>query len=553
MSLTNSSFEVSTLTELRPEDVTQQLTRLITQLQELNPTLDLKRGVFKDTLAYYHAILETALRTNLQRYQSARSLQQIAADPTLADPEVVNEVLSNWGVTRKIGTKATGSITIELSLARTVILPLGFTFEANGLVYTALQTFIARTSSAQLSEPTDRLLTQLSNGNWAFTVEVEAADIGAKFKLNAGNLIIPNRPIVNYVTSYATTTFANGMNTETNAELLSQLQIGLSAKTLSNRTNMRAYLRSVPAFSGNTNQSIVGYGDAEMLRDAHTIFPVSYGGRVDWYIRGQEAMQRASMVKTATCVSITGSTSTWQFSLLRADAPGFYEVTKIRRAADIGLNSGFELIQDIRSNDLTAPGFLPDIQTIAEGAYTAFQTAIIRFVDTVTSTIGLTVGATASYVCDVTGTPLIAEVQTQVSSRDVRNFGADVLIKAPVPCFVQVSLTINKEAGDGEPDLISITSAIVSAINQTDFIGRLDGSRLIEVVHAFLAGNLSVTKLDLFGRIRRPDGSLQYLRGPDSLIVPEQPARMVTAKTVQFFAETADVSISVVSVIPTAS
>ena len=553
MSLTSSGFELSSLNALDSTDVQQQLTRLTTQLQELNPTLDFKRGVFKDTLAYYHAILETAIRTNLQRYQSARSLQQIASDPTLADAGVVDEVLSNWGVTRKLGTKATGAITIELRLDRTLVIPMGFIFETNGLRYSVTQTFVTRTHATQVVNDTDRLLVLLSNGNWAFTVDVEAAEIGSKYKLTVGAALTPDRTILSYVTSYVTTTFSAGTNTETNADLLLALQSGLSAKTLSNRTSMRAHLRGISLFAGSTNQSIVGYGDAEMLRDAHTIFPISYGGRVDWYIRGQDQLQRLSKTKTATCVSITGSTSTWQFSLLRTDAPGFYEVIKIRRAIDAGLNSGFELSQDIRGNDLTASGFLPDIQTVAEGAYTAFQTATIRFIDTVTNTVGLLVGHTASYICEITGTPLVAEIQSHVGSRDIRHFGADVLVKAPVPCFVQVSLTINKEAGDGEPDLISITSAIVSTINQTDFIGRLDGSRLVEVAHAFLSGNLSVTKLDLFGRIRRPDGSLQYLRGPDSLIVPEQPARMVTAKTVQFFAETADVSVNVVSVIPTAS
>ena len=132
MTLTISDFEVPALDQLNTDDVQQLLARLATQLQELNPSLDLKRGVFKDTLVYYHAVLEAAIRTNLQRYQSARSLQQIEADPTLADDNVVNEVLSNWGVTRKQGTKATGAITIEITSARSVTVPFGLTFSAAG-------------------------------------------------------------------------------------------------------------------------------------------------------------------------------------------------------------------------------------------------------------------------------------------------------------------------------------------------------------------------------------------------------------------------------------
>lgn len=552
MALTISDFEIAALDQLDSENVQQLLTQLATQLQELNPQLDLKRGVFKDTLVYYHAVLETAIRTNLQRYQSARSLQQITADPTLADETTVDEVLSNWGVTRRIGTQATGPVTIELDAPRSVTVPAGLTFEANGRSYLSLETYISRTSVNQLSSSTDRLLVQLSNGNWAFTITVEAVEIGSNAKLNAGDLIVPERTIAGYVTSYVTSTFSDGTNTETNAQLLEELQQGIAAKTLSNRVNMQAYLRSLPQFASLTNQSIVGYGDAEMLRDQHTIFPISFGGRVDWYIRGQESLQRLAYTVTATCISVDTASSVWQFSLGKNEVPGFYEVSRIRRQTDANLNSGFEIILDQRDSDLTGDGFVPDILTVAEGAYTAYQTATIRFVDTATAVTSLVIGQTAEYVCDITGTSLIAAVQELVSGRDVRSYGADVLVKAPVPCFVQVNLQINKTAGDADPDVDGIRNAIVSLINQTDFIGRLDGSRIVDVVHNYLQNNLSVTGLDLLGRIRNPDGTVQYLRDSDSLVVPEQPAKMVTAKTVQFYAEAAGVTINVASTIPTA-
>jgi hypothetical protein len=556
MSLTVSNFELSNLTDLDNADVQQVLEQLTTQLQELNPSLDLKRGVFKDIVAYYHAVLETAIRTNLERYQSARSLQQINANAVAADSTVVDEVLSNWGITRKTGTRAIGSVTIEISQARSVTIPANFTFSVNGLTYVATQTFTSRTSEGQISNPvTDRLLVQLSNGNWAFTIEVEAEDVGSKYKLNAGDTLNPDRTVVSFVASYATSTFNDGLDAETNEQLIAELQLGLAAKALSNRTNMRSYLRSIPALNLITNQSIVGYGDAEMLRDQHTIFPVSYGGRVDWYIRGQETLQRLAVTVTATCISIAGSTSTWQFALNKNASPGFYEVTKIRRQLDANLNSGFEIILDSRSNDLTGDGFIPDITTIAEGAYTAFQTAIIQFVDTVTLVSGLAVGQTALYTCELIGTPLIQEIQTLVSSRDVRSYAADALVKAPVPCFVQVTLTLNKTTGTMvDADMIDkIKLAIIGVVNRTDFVGRLDGSYIIEAVHGLITDNISITQLDLLGRIRRPDGTLQYLRDPDSIVIPEQPVKMVTAKTVQFFAEVADVSVNVASTIPTAN
>ncbi len=552
MTLTISNFEVPSLTELDSVEVNQLLERLSTQLQELNPDLDLKRGVFKDTLAYYHAVLETAIRTNLERYQSARSLQQIEADPSLADAGVVDEVLSNFGVTRKLGTAATGSVTIELSALRTVTISQGFVFEADGRTYTATDTFVARTSASQVSGPTDRLLTTLSDGNFAFTITVEAAEIGAESKLNAGDLIVPNRSIVSYVTSYATSTFEDGTNTETNQELINELQVGVAAEALSNRVNMKAWLRSLEDYPAVTNQSVVGYGDAEMLRDQHTVFPISYGGRVDWYIRTQAPLQRLSTTATATCIAVGVSSSTWQFSVTKDVSPGFYEIDTIRLVTDSGLNTGFAILSDTRGNDLTGLGFIPDIETVAEGAYTAFQTTTVTFEDTVSNVSGLVVGDTQDYAYDLLGMPDIAKLQALVASRDIRSYAADALVKSPVPCITDITFTVNKAEGDAAIDVDGIKSAVLNEVNSVSFIGRLDGSRIIEVISACIQDDISVTNLDLFGRILVPGGGVQYIRDADSLVVPDDPANMVTSNTVQFFTELSRISVNVQTVIPTA-
>jgi hypothetical protein len=555
MTLTYSDFEIADLTQLDSADVQQTLDRLVSQLQELNPALDLRRGVFKDTLAYYHAVLDAAIRANLERYQSARSLQKIQEDPTLADDTVVSEVLSNWGIVRKPGTKAVGPVTIELSELRPLTIPQNSIFEANGFQYLTTATFVGRIASAQILSENDRLLTPLSNGNYAFTIEVEAADIGADRKLNAGDLIVPNRSIVNYATSYATSSFEDGTNTETNEELLNELQLGISAKALSNRTNMRAYLRSLPQFASITNQSIVGCGDPEMLRDKHTIFPTLTGGRVDWYIRGQSAIQRKTAVASATCISVSTVTGTsqWQFTVPASVLPGFYEIDKIRRSDAAFVVSGFNIVSDTRSIDLTGAGFLPDIATVEEGAYTAFQNAIVRFEDTVTPVADLAVGQAADYIYEITGVPYIKELQDLVSSRDIRHYGADALIKAPVPCFVSVTLTINKAADDVAPLLDPIRAAIIDEINAIDFQGVLPGSAIVDTVHNFLQGRLNVTELDILGRIRMPDGTIKYVRSDDALLIPELPEKMVTSKTVQFFAETSNVNLNIVSSIPVAT
>lgn len=552
MSFEYTDMELSDLSSLDAANVSSLVDRLAAQLQELNPTLDLKRGVFKDTVLYYHAVLEAAIRTNLDRYLSARSLLKIQEDPSLADDTTVNQVLSNWGVARREGTKATGTIIIELSALQTVTVPQNSIFEANGKRYLATATFVGRTLSSQVIADTDRLITELSNGNYAFTVDVEAEAIGTDYKLVAGDLIVPNKAISGYVTSYALSTFSDGTNTETNEELIQQLQLGISAKTISNRVNMIAWLRSLSQYSDITNQSIIGYGDAEMLRDQHSILPISFGGRIDWYIRTQKPLQIVTKTVNALLVSISAEGSVWQFSINRNELPGFYSVRKIRYSGTSALNSGFEITSFTRFLDLTNLEFTPDIATLPEGVFSPFQTAIIKFIDKDTSTADLNIGDVVAFDYELVGLPLLRDIHDLVASRDVRHYGADMLVKAPVPCFVAVGLTINKAAGDAEPDTSAIKLAIVDLINSTDFIGRLDGSRIIETVHGYLSNNVSITGLQLLGTLLYPDGTTQYLTASDSLQIPELAGRMVSAKTVQFFAEVDNIVINIASTIPTA-
>jgi uncharacterized phage protein gp47/JayE len=546
-------YEITDLTQLDSSEVQSLLAQTISRLEAENPTLDLKRGVLHDSVAYYHAVLEAAIRTNLDRYLSARSLQQIEADPTIADDTTVDDVLSNWGITREVGTQAQGEVSIVVGKSTSVTISAGAVFEADGLSFVADDSYTSTTNPASVSNDSDRLMTQLGDGNWQFTVFVTASDAGAAGKLKTNASITPQSTISNYVTSFVTADFSGGTNTETNTELINQLQDGIAAKTLSNRVNMRGLIRSLSQFSTVTNQSIVGYGDSEMLRDKHSIFPLSYGGRVDWYARGQASLQTVKLTKEATLISIdSAGQGTWQFALLKDDAPGFYEVTRVVLAtADVQQTGTFSVTSDVRGLDLTGAGFIPDIKTQAEGAYTAYQTATIQFLDTVTDTSTLVTGDKQDYSVDVTNTPLIKELQTYVGSRDVRNYGADALVKAPVPCFVQISCTVNKSAADADPDTNGIKTTIAELVNGTGFIGRLDGSRLLDIIHGYIQNDVSVTDLDILGRILMPDGSTKWLRDSSSIVVVEDASNMVTAKTVQFFADSSDISVNIQTSIPT--
>jgi hypothetical protein len=539
-----AEIELSQLTQLDGEKVRELLDQLSAQLTELNPDLDLRRGVFHDTVAYLHAVLETAIRTNLDRYLTAKSLQLIASEPDLADPEIVDAVLSNWGVFRSAGVAPRGTIVIELNAARIVTVPQNFEFEADGYIYRAIITYVSQISPEAVVNEGDRLLQLLDNGRYAFTIEVESDSTDRGAQLQRNKLVVPQRSISGYVTSYAADTFSAGVSPQTNRELISSLQTGIAGKTPSNRITLGAWLRSYDEFSDIVRLSVIGYGDSEMTRDQHSIFPVSYGGRVDAYVRTRNQLEYRTVDVTASLLSKTTQSSLWQF-FIPADAfPGFYEIHSIAKPETSSLNFGFEAASEVR-NFAAASGFSPDIASSAEAAYSAYQIATVQFTDNVTPPLPLVVGQTAVYKCVLKGLPLIADMQQRANERDVRHIASDLLIKAPVPCFVRISFQLNEVLGNAPVDLDRVRLALVDQVHSVGFTGRLDGSLLLDTIHDAAGRDVSVTDFHMVGRIRRPAGDNYFLQSVDSLQVPDQPKLFVSPKTVQFFLDPEDVGISI--------
>lgn len=531
--------------------VTQTISETTQRIQEDNPRIDVRRGVFAELLVYYHAVLDTQRQQNINDYLLGRSLKALEENPELADPDLVDDILSNYLIDRKAGAQAVGEVTIVVSDNVTVTIAQGAAFTANGLTFETSAVFTAKAEVNQIAAPTDRLLTRTADGNWAFTITVQAVDEGPEYSVAKDTLVVPVVLPPNYVTSFATSDFTGGLAAETNTDLLARLRVGIAAKAPSNRTNMEAMLRAVEAFSRVIRTSIIGFGDGEQSRGYRTIFPVTLPGRVDWYVRTQEAPLSLGLTKTATLVTKNADgTGVWQFAVGRDDAPGFYEIRNIRPVDTGEATGGFEIAADVRGFDLTGTGFKPDVATATEAAYSRYATTIVRFTDTATNHTALTVGATADYSLEAVCQPLIADIQDYMATRDVRSVGADCLVRAPVPCFVMLHFTIEQRADDVTPDTAAIKTALCRLVNNVGFVGKLVASQLQDVTYGFLSSTQTVGALDMLGRIRYPNDTISYVRDSEVLLVPDDPANSVTARTVQFFMTPGDVGITVTTSVP---
>lgn len=542
----SDALKITSLSELDQDLVDQTFAELNELMQEAHPEIELTRGVFADLVQFFSAVLGTKNQTEIDRLIRSGSLLEIQKDPALADDTIVDRVFSNYRVERKTGENAVGSIQVIVSKDVSVTIEKGLIFTANGVQFAADEAFVGRSTGSIIQASTDRPMAQLADGNFAFTITATAVEAGSQGNIQRGTLMIPTSLPANFVTAFASTDFINGFPTETNAEVLTRLQEGIAAKAWSNRVNISALVKE--NFDRVLHVSTIGFGDPEMSRDQHSIFPVSFGGRQDSYTQTRELFQETTLEKTATLVDTAAEGGIWQFSIGRDDAPGFYEVSSIKLPSASADDNGFVPTSDSRTVDLSTAGeFVPDIETAKEGIYSRYQTAVIQFLDPQTSVTDKVVGESAQdYTIGVLAMPEIKAIQDFANQRDQRPPAADNLVKAPVPCFLSVNFTVRVAAGsEGDVDTAQIRNDVAATVNNLGFCGQLHASTVADVVHNTISGKTAIGAVDMFGRIRRPDGQQVFIRDDAVLEIPEQPGEFVTGRTTIFYLPVDNIGVTV--------
>jgi hypothetical protein len=299
--------------------------------------------------------------------------------------------------------------------------------------------------------------------------------------------------------------------------------------------------------------AVIGAGDPEMTRDSHSLFPVKAGGRADLYLRSDLTYGVVSVPVTATLQSKVGAVGTWQFALGASAAPGFYEVRKVLFPGEAASDPGFLVSLDQRGVDMTGSGWHPDIPippgggVPVEGVYSAYQTGTFQFQDTVTDASSLTPGvSTKAYAAVVTAMPNIGTAQVFWNSSAHRPRMGDILVKAPIPCFVSVAFSAHVPVGT-TVDTGALVAAVSTAINKTGFPGSLSASLIGQAVHNANPAITYISNFALSGRLRFPDGTINLLVSDVLLTIPSVPAKMTTGNTVAFLTDPSQITISVIS------
>jgi len=545
-----------TINDLSPDLVQQSEEYLIQFLKDQYPSLDLTEGrVFRNLLIRPAAIFHALNQTNIDNLRQSMSLQAIEANPTVADETAVNAVLSNYRVERDPGAKATGQLVIVIRELAATIVNIGTVFTAEGLAFVNTVTFLGVTSQSVILSSTDRLITKRTDGYYSFVIDVEATAVGPQYEVRRNTRFNAAPTLPNLIDIYSLDNFAGGRSKESNQDLIDRFKLGISPPVFSGRTQIEALMRETAV--GLKQVSIIGFSDPEMQRDRHNLFAISTGGKADIY--AQTAATPVEVIVTKQAVLVDAENSIWQISIDRNDAPGYYKILAILPENSSLADSSFEILSEVRGLDLTEEDsyFTPEIFSLIEGAYSRYQTAVVRFVDTTPLTNNTSSSSSSSsgpvtvlrnYSVRLLAMPYIRDLQNLSNTRSTRNPQADYLVRAPIPIFCTINMTINYVFDSDIPDISTVKQALADRVAGLGFdLGQLPASIVFDAVQGAVAprGTLTISPLDMMGILRKPTGELVQLRSSNALVVPNLPEEEITSRTTLFYLSTDAIAVTV--------
>lgn len=541
------AIQITSLAELAPEKIESMFSTLSQLMQEKHPEVELTRGVFHDLVLYFSSVLNAAMQENVDRVRQSSSLQLINQNPALADPDLVDQVLSNYNLARDTGTPATGLMTIVMPFPSITTIGNTINLTAGTIVFNPTDTFRILPPGSTAVTDNERVMTPVGNGTYVATVPVQAQVVGIAGNISRGTELLPDFMPSNVTAMYATADFIAGREPATNEDYIKQLALALAAKTIGGRQSYIATIKSQAPFNVIPHISVIGCGDVEQQRDQHGLFPISGGGKVDIYMQSHDYAQVRTHFLEATFIGPGTIGSRWKVTLDREIAVGVYEISRIVKAGAQN-NTGYPIVAETRGVDFSDLDFVPSIKYLHESAYTRYQTITVLFDDPDTSILNLVPNQSkAVYAVDTVSLPFIADVQDFLADRDRRAKTTDVLVRAAIPCFTKISFQVRKDINESDPDLAAIRQVVSARVGELGFTGQLHASQLLAVAQQLLTGKQAIGAVDMFGRIRRPDGQLVYIRDNTLLKIPDDPQHLLTGRTTVFLTRPEDVSITTVA------
>lgn len=503
------------------------------------PSLDLSpSSTLYDLLVRPAAIEYLNNRAMSEAIQATQSLQGVKENPELASDDVVNAILSNFSLSRKAGSLATGSVRVNVSRNVIYSIPSGQIFTSSlGAEFQTPGVYLA------MADPSDGdLLLQAAdsqNDQFFFILPLTAVEIGVNSQIANNVELTPKAAIANFISAYSFGSFTGAVDQETNDQLIARIPEAMSAKNRVSRASLSSELKT--QFSSIIDVSVTGYGDEALLRGLGGVLPVKGGGFADIWIRTSLAAESVTTELTATMDSISAGRGTCSVTVPATSHPGHFFIATVRSSANAALLGTFTIASQTKVIGVSGH----KIGSVSQGAFSKYQSTNIVFtIDPETGQPFPTVGEQFQVSVETIGIPLITEAQSFIDDPQTRSAGVDYLVRASVPCLTWCSpITVYTQA---VVNLEDVRTAIFSYINNLKMGDPLSIDGVVMAVRSVVGVNRVVLPVRLMGRIFCPDGSTLDLTSENALVVPSRPELQVVPETTAFYVSVDDIALNAI-------
>lgn len=468
---------------------------------------------------------------------------------------IVDALLSNFSLSRRFGSVASGKIKLVIdgtpsSINITNILEFS---TIDGLRFVPQQSYVASSSPTSAEEL--KIIHDSSQRQSTIIVPAVAVDSGSNYNVEQYTpFTISSTNAFQLISASAFSNFSGGSNDETNPEIINRLIPALSARNLASPLAIEQTLRE--RFPAIQQIAIHGVNSKNMTRNSHNIFGIKTGCFCDVYVKTASFFEEIVTEKIAEKIQwadpdmpeLSNYIGKYLVKINREDAPGYYKVNRVTLNDDNIFGSYLILDSFKHINTSSLDGTNQNyINNITEGNYSSFIEEYIVFdpIDDPNPS-----GTSLTVKIYFEGLPQIKAIQDFVNGDDAQTALVDTLVRACVPCLIQLSevkVKVKSETISAE----KIQSMIVDYINSID--PKSQEIRADGIISALKTDSNIVsvdTPLLITAKVISPDenNTVVEVFSESTLVVPERLDLGFSKDNIGFFCRKSDIPVTVIEI-----
>ena len=368
-----------------------------------------------------------------------------------SNSDTIDAVASTYRIKRMSGKPASGTVLVELVNNVMTYIPLGVTFSYGEYVLYLDKTYVII--------PTDDNTTYTDTEDVSYlhpyTLNSKLyAVIPAHTQTGVVDVLPTGTPLayegtINNVSSYSVLSpIAGGSAPETDQELASRILYGVVKGYLSTPLQIKAAFMDEFEISPN-NIAVFGINDTIVNRSVNPITGISQGGFVDIYanVTKSVATNYVSGIAESDDTSSGEKEREFSFTLSQDDSAGVYDIKQVFAVSGTPIYA-----LKVTYGMFTNSHHLSE----SDARFTKFQKIMITFK-------AVTASAFLPITIETIRMNNISDLQNFVDSDERRTPGQDIIVKAAIPCFIDLSVTV--KANTSEYDVDAMKQALIAKIH----------------------------------------------------------------------------------------